>query len=367
MRRALELAARGIGHVEPNPAVGAIVVDEGRGLLGEGYHQSFGQPHAEIIALAQAEEHSQGASLFVTLEPCCHHGKTPPCTSAVIDAGIQKVVVGIQDPSPHADGNGIAQLQAAGIEVEVGLLEDAVSRLNAPFVKLATRKIPFVLGKWAMTLDGKIASKSGSSRWISSKPSREIVHRLRGRMDAIVVGITTALADDPLLTARPAGPRVATRIVLDSECRLPVGSQLARTVDQAPLLVVASNEALIKNVRRLKDAGVEVLQLSPPDTTDLDSKTDNRRLDLEALLSLLGERGMTNVLVEGGGELLGSFFDQKLIDELHVFIAQKIVGGRSARTPIAGIGHETISQLPQLRHPEIEIVDGDVYIHGMLC
>ena len=228
MGRAIELASCGIGRVEPNPAVGAVIVDAELNLIAEGYHERFGGPHAEINALHQAGELPETATMFVTLEPCCHQGKTPPCTSALIDAGIKKVVIGMQDAAPHVDGRGIAQLKSAGIDTEVGLLQDQIRRLNAPFIKLVTTGMPYVHAKWAMTLDGKIASRTGHSKWISNSMSREVVHRLRGRMDAVLIGSGTASADDPLLTARPDGPRAAARIVLDSQAKLPINAPVER-------------------------------------------------------------------------------------------------------------------------------------------
>ncbi len=229
MARALELAARGIGSVEPNPPVGAVLVDDEGNLIAEGWHQRFGGLHAEIEAIAQAEDRTRGATLFVSLEPCCHQGKTGPCTEAIARAGIRKVVVALRDPFPQVDGKGIERLLSLGIEVEVGLLAQEAAHLAAPFLKLVTAARPWVHAKWAMSLDGKIATHSGDSRWISNDASRAIVHRLRGRMDAIVVGAGTALCDDPLLAARPPGPRVATRIVVDSQARLPITSQLVLT------------------------------------------------------------------------------------------------------------------------------------------
>ncbi|HID21256.1 MAG TPA: bifunctional diaminohydroxyphosphoribosylaminopyrimidine deaminase/5-amino-6-(5-phosphoribosylamino)uracil reductase RibD, partial [Planctomycetaceae bacterium] len=314
MRRAIELARLGIGSVEPNPAVGAVVVDAHLRLAGEGYHRAYGQEHAEVAALAACSAIPADATLFVTLEPCCHHGKTPPCTDAIIRAGIRRVVVGLLDPSPHANGQGVARLRAAGVDVEVGLLEDEVRRLNAPFLKLTTTGLPYVHAKWAMTLDGKTATRTGRSRWVSNESSRRIVHQLRGRMDAILVGIGTVEADDPLLTARPAGHRVATRVVFDSRARLPLQSQLVRTLSEAPLLIAAGGDAPAENIERLRSAGIEVLQIAARSPG-----IGSTRPDPLPVLRELGGRRMTNVMIEGGARLLGSFFDQQLIDEIHVF------------------------------------------------
>src|SRR5581483_10404701 len=235
MARALELAELGRGYVEPNPLVGCIVV-QGAEVIGEGWHRRFGGPHAEIDALAVAGHRAKGGTLVVTLEPCCHWGKTPPCTKAVIAAGIRRVVVAQRDPFPAVSGGGIDELRAAGIEVEVGVREDEARILNAPYLKLLETGRPWIIAKWAMSLDGKLATRTGHSQWISGDKSRRVAHAMRGRVDAVLVGRGTVEADDPLLTARPVGPRVATRIVLDSRATLSSDSQLVRTVEAAPVL-----------------------------------------------------------------------------------------------------------------------------------
>lgn len=355
MRRALGLAERGQGFVEPNPAVGAVIVDDSGQILGEGWHQKFGGPHAEIHALAAAGSAARGATMFVTMEPCCHFGKTPPCSKAVIAAGIRKVIVATRDPAPHVDGGGIEELRQAGIEVEVGLLERQANRLVAPFVQLATRRLPWIHGKWAMTLDGKIASRTGRSQWISNEASRATVHRLRGRMDAILVGIGTVLADDPLLTARPAGPRLATRIVIDSKARIPVDSQLMQTCSQSPVLIITTPQASPGPCDALRAAGAEVLIV--------DSNSDGHP-DLGLVATALGQRQLTNVLVEGGSQILGAFFDAGLFDEVHVFIAPKLVGGSDAKGPVAGCGMDSIPVQSSLEEPTIELLDGDIYLRG---
>ncbi len=357
MRRALDLAVRGQGRVEPNPAVGAVVVDDAGQILGEGWHQAYGGPHAEVHALAAAGPATRGATLFVTLEPCCHFGKTPPCSQAVIAAGIRRVFVAMRDPAPHVDGGGLRELRSAGIEVEVGLLEHEAKRLVAPFVQLMTQGRPWFHAKWAMSLDGKIASHTGHSQWITNDASRAIVHRLRGRMDAVLVGIGTALADDPLLTPRPAGLRVATRIVIDSNARLPVESQLARTVSQAPVLVITTPHAPKDRCDLLRQAGVEILVIEA-DAAGHPS--------LEAVASELGRRRLTNVLVEGGSGMLGAFFDAGLIDEVHAFIAPKLVGGATALTPLSGRGLDFVPQAASLDAPSVELLEGDIYLHGPL-
>lgn len=361
MRRAIDLARQGAGFVEPNPMVGAVIVDDELQLVAEGWHEQFGGPHAEVNAMARAGLMARGATLFVTLEPCCHFGKTPPCVDAVIAAGLRKVVIGMQDPFAEVAGRGIQRLREANIEVDVGLLGAQVRRLAAPFCKLVERKLPYVHAKWAMTLDGRIASRTGTSQWISNAASRARVHQLRGRMDAILVGVGTAIADDPLLTARPPGPRIATRVVFDSRARLSVESQLVKTIDQAPLLVVTGPQAASENIARLKEQGAEIFQCGPEQ-----SGPCGIRPSPMAVLAELGRRRMTNVLFEGGSELLGTVFDLQLVDELHAFACPKLLGGAAAKSPLAGAGRAAPSDVPDVIDPEIELLDGDVYIHGPL-
>jgi diaminohydroxyphosphoribosylaminopyrimidine deaminase / 5-amino-6-(5-phosphoribosylamino)uracil reductase len=355
MDRALELAVRGQGAVEPNPLVGCVIA-RGDRLVGEGWHTRFGGPHAEIEALRAAGAAAAGATLYVTLEPCCHHGKTPPCTDAVIRAAVGRVVVAQRDPFPPVAGRGLAQLREAGIPVDLGLFEREALALNAPYLKLIRTGRPWVLAKWAMTLDGKLATRTGHSRWISNPASRSCVHRLRGRVDAILVGRRTAELDDPLLTARPPGPRVATRIVVDSLARLALDSQLVRTAREVPVLVAAGPQAGAQACRRLQEAGCEVWT----------SAADDANERLQDLLDELGRRRMTNVLVEGGGQLLGSLLDGGEIDEVHVFLAAKLAGGRDAPTPMGGAGVEQMSLAWQMPSPIVERLDDDVYVHGRL-
>jgi len=360
MSRACELAMLGQGSVEPNPPVGCVIV-RGDKILAEGYHTGFGQSHAEVTALekipAGEKDELKQASLYVTLEPCCHHGKTPPCTEAILQSGIGRVVIAIPDPSPNVAGKGIEQLRKAGIKVEVGVSEDLVRQHLGPYLKFVEQGLPWIIAKWAMTLDGKIATRTTDSRWISTKESRRIAHELRGRVDGIMVGINTALADDPLLTARPAGPRTATRIVLDSTARLPVDSQLVRSVDQAPTLVLVGPQANEANARCLKNAGVELFYSTAPSPEDR----------LRELLEELGRRDMTTLLVEGGGAVLGSLFDSGSIDEVHAFIAPIIVGGTNAPTAVAGNGAIRISDASRLEDVTWRTIGSDQYVHGLVA
>lgn len=357
MARALELAALGRGGAEPNPLVGCVIA-RGAELIGEGYHKKFGGPHAEIEALRVAGERARGATAYVTLEPCCHFGKTPPCTQSLIAAGVARVVAAMRDPFPKVAGGGIAELRTAGIDVEVGLLEAEALRLNAPYLKLLATGRPWIIAKWAMTLDGKIAAHSGDSRWISGEASREIVHGLRGRVDAIIVGAGTAKADDPQLTARGAGSaapaRTAVRIVVDDRASLDLECKLATTAREIPVVVAAAANASPIYISQLRDVGCEVLLL--------DGAT--RRERLLALLDELGRRRLTNILVEGGSSLLGELFDAGQIDEAAVFIAPKLIGGRDAPSPIGGTGFTRMAEALELESPTKMFVGDDVFITG---
>ena len=354
MQRALRLAERGLGFVEPNPMVGCVAVRDGQ-VVGEGWHQRFGTAHAEVNALADAGD-CAGATLYVTLEPCCHTGKTPPCTRAVIEAGIRRVVIGTRDPSDKVSGKGMQQLRDAGIELSVGVCEADARQLIAPFRKLTVHKRPWLIAKWAMTLDGKIATVSHDSRWISNTKSREIVHQIRGRVDAIMVGSGTAAADDPLLTARPEGPRAAARIVVDSLASISESSQLVQTAGEQPVIIFVGPDAERDKIDRLVAAGCEIVVQRHADRAER----------LVSVLDELGRREMTNVLCEGGSELFGSLFDRRLIDEVHVFMAPKLIGGAAALSPIGGSGWGDMSGCPQLESASIESVDGDVYVHGFV-
>jgi diaminohydroxyphosphoribosylaminopyrimidine deaminase / 5-amino-6-(5-phosphoribosylamino)uracil reductase len=362
MSRALELAARGIGSVEPNPPVGAVLVDDSLNLIAEGWHQRFGGPHAEIEAITQAGQSARGSTLFVTLEPCCHHGKTGPCSDAIAKAGIKRVVVALGDPFPEVDGKGIERLRSLGVDVELGLHSKEAAHLVAPFIKLVTMGQPWVHAKWAMSLDGKIATHTGDSRWISSDASRTIVHRLRGRMDAILVGVGTALRDDPLLTARPAGPRVATRIVVDSAARIPLDSQLVQTARDVPLLIATTPAAPPDNIRHLEKSGVEVAFFPSQLESTLPHVAGT--IDLKNLLDELGRRRFTNVLVEGGSRLFGSLYDGDFVDESHVFVAPKILGGAHAPSAVAGLGSSSVDAVAALESVVVEKVSDDVYINA---
>ena len=355
MRLACAVSRRAQGHAEPNPTVGCVIAMDGQ-VIAKGWTQTYGSDHAEVHAIQQAAgQDLSAATMYVTLEPCCHQGKTPPCTKAIIESGIKRVAVGVQDPFPLVAGQGIAALRNAGIEVSVGIAQQEARESLAPFLKVQATKRPWVIAKWAMSLDGKIATASGDSKWISSEASREVVHELRGRMDAIMVGIGTALADDPMLTARPAGTRAALRVVVDSKCRLPATSQLARTAHDIPALVVVGPDADAANVATLSGMGVEILPCA--------ATTHAERLS--QLLDELGSRNITNILVEGGADLLGGLLDAGHIDEAHVFVAPKLVGG--PMSAVRGSGVQVIAQSLQLKAIQYKQLDQDIYIYGQIA
>lgn len=342
MRHALALARRGFGRVEPNPQVGAVLTTADGRLIADGCHQECGGPHAEVHALRAAAEQARGATLYVTLEPCCHHGRTPPCSDAVLAAGVRRVVVGCVDPAPHVAGRGLQQLRDAGLQVDVGVCRGEAEALIAPFVRLQLQQRPWVHAKWAMTLDGRIAARTGHSQWISGTESRAYVHQLRSCMEAIVTGAGTVRTDNPRLTVRMpttdgsafcSGGRTPLRVVLDARgTAVQRGSALITTLPEAPVLVCVGSACAQSECDRLAELGVEVFRAGE----------GLNGVDLQSVLAELGRRGMTHVLLESGPRLLGSFFDAGLLDELHVFVAPKLVGGAAALSPVGGRGLDEI-------------------------
>jgi diaminohydroxyphosphoribosylaminopyrimidine deaminase / 5-amino-6-(5-phosphoribosylamino)uracil reductase len=325
MRRALELAARGLGEANPNPVVGCVVARSGR-VVGEGFHSRAGGSHAEVVALRQAGRRAQGATLYVTLEPCAHQGRTPPCAPLVRDAGIARVVAALRDPNPLVAGRGLSLLRRSGIAVETGLLAAESARLDERFLAWARLGRPFVLLKAALTLDGRIATASGRSKWLTSPAERRQARWLRRLHDAVLVGVGTALADDPLLLPSPRTRRPFTRVVLDSRLRLPATGRLARTATgRAPVLVVSCDAPPARR-RALETAGVEVITVSG----------EKGRVFLPAALEALSARGLTSLMVEGGGEVLGSFLAARLVDQVALFRAPLLLGGRGSRPAFAG-------------------------------
>jgi len=356
--RAIELAGRARGQTSPNPMVGAVLVKDGR-VIGEGVTQPPGEAHAERMALAESHEDPTGATLYVSLEPCCHHGRTPPCTEAILEAGIARVVIASDDPSTKAAGRGPGILRDEGVEVvwvdgEVG---QAARLLNQPFRKHARTGRPLVVFKSAMTLDGKVATVTGASQWISGEASRARAHRWRAESDAVAVGIGTALVDDPRLTARIDGvARQPRRIVFDSEARLPLDSQLVRGAAEVPVTVVCSRAAARTSVQALESAGAEVIVATG----------ENERARAESALDELGARDVQSLLLEGGPHLAGAFLEAGEIDEARMFVAPLMIGGREASTAVEGIGIERIAAAPRALHVDVERIEDDVLIVARL-
>jgi diaminohydroxyphosphoribosylaminopyrimidine deaminase / 5-amino-6-(5-phosphoribosylamino)uracil reductase len=358
LQRTIELAARARGHTSPNPLVGAVVV-KGDRTIGEGWHAGAGLPHAEREALDACTESTAGATLYVSLEPCAHHGRTPPCTDAIVEAGIARVVVASDDPTPKASGRGLGVLRDEGVEVELldGELSHAARLLNQAFRKHARTGRPLVVLKSAMTLDGKVATRTGDSRWISGESSRARTHRWRAESDAVAVGIGTALLDDPLLTARIEGvTRQPRRVVFDSEARLPLASRLVAGVADVPVVVVCSRAAKRTAIEALEAAGVDVITTSGA----------NEAARVASALDELGARDVQSILVEGGPHLAGAFLEAGEVDEARMFVAPLLAGGREARTAIEGQGIEEISAAARAIATEVERIDDDVLISARL-
>ena len=353
MRRAIELAERGVGFTNPNPMVGAVIVKGGK-VIGEGWHERCGEWHAERNAFRNCTVPAEGATMYVTLEPCCHYGKTPPCTEAIIEHGIARVVVGMEDPNPLVAGKGIALLREAGIEVVCGVEEEALREQNRVFLKYISTKLPWVAMKTAMTLDGKIATRTGDSKWITGAEARAYVHELRHRFMAIVVGIGTAVADDPLLNCRieGRGVRQPIRVVVDSNARLSLDSQLVKTAGEYRTIVAHTRFAPEESVKALREAGVEMLLC----------KEKEGLVDVRNLLELLGQSGIDSILLEGGGSLNYTFLAEGLADELYAFIAPKIVGGMNAKTPVEGAGMEKMADAINLELENVLNIGHDVLL-----
>lgn len=354
MQRALGLARRALGSVSPNPAVGAVLVRDGV-VVGEGWTQPPGQAHAEIVALRQAGPRASGATLYVTLEPCDHYGRTPPCSLAVIQAGVAEVHASMLDPNPLVAGKGLERLRAAGIAVHVGEGEQEAREIMEAYLKWIVTRFPFVTAKFAMSLDGKIATTSGDSRWITGPESRRYVHELRAASDAILVGVNTVLADDPQLTARDeqgqALPRQPLRVVLDSQARTPPTARMLREAGRTLVAVARPDPAA---ALALACAGAEIEPAPADDGT----------VAVGVLLQRLGQRQVTSVLVEGGGTVLGTLFDQRLVDKVVAFVAPIIIGGRRSPSPVAGAGVERIADALRLKDVRVRRFGQDVAIIG---
>ena len=355
MRQALDLARNGRGRTSPNPVVGAVIVKD-EVIVGRGWHQKAGTAHAEIHALAEAGSAAKNATIYVTLEPCCHQGRTGPCTEAILAAGIERVVVAMVDPNPLVAGCGISQLRERGLTVDTGVLSDEAAQLNAPFIKWISCSMPFVTMKSGISLDGKIATQTGESRWITGAESRLEVHRMRNMSDAIITGIGTVLADDPELTTRlPEGGKSPVRVVLDRMARTPVGAKILN-IQAAPTIIAVSAASPQERRDALAAAGAEVLIV--PETEG--------KLDLAFLLRSLGQRCLTNVMVEAGGSLNSSFLFGNYVDKVVLFIAPKIIGGSGAPGPYGGTGCGALSEAVELEDMIVRHLGEDLMVEGFV-
>ena len=339
MRRAIELAKKGSGHVNPNPLVGAVIVRDGE-IIGEGYHECYGQLHAERNAIANAKKRGnslEGSTIYVTLEPCCHYGKTPPCTEAIIEEKIAKVVVGSDDPNPLVSGKGFQMLREKGIEVIPHFLKEECDAINHVFFHYIRTGTPYVAMKYAMTMDGKIACYTGDSKWVTGEKSRAHVQTLRNHYKGIMAGIGTVLADDPMLNCRIEGGRDPIRIITDSHLRIPMDSQLVRTAGQQPLIVACLPDADEEKAAQLQEKGVEVLRIPGVTTADI-TEEQKEVISLPVLMKELGARKIDGILLEGGGQLNESALQAGIVDRIYCYIAPKIFGGAQAKTPVEGQG-----------------------------
>lgn len=356
MKRAIELAKQGVGWTAPNPLVGAVVVKNGR-VIGEGYHRKYGELHAERNALAACTEDPAGATLYVTLEPCCHYGKTPPCTEIIIEKKIAKVVIGSRDPNPKVAGKGARILREHGIEVVEDYMREACDALNPVFFHYITTKTPYVVLKFAMTLDGKIATRTGASKWITGEAARNHVHQLRGRYAGILAGIGTVLADDPMLNCRIDGAHQPLRMILDSHLRIPMGSRLVRSAKEYPLLIVCNEstrdrEEGTSRIQKLEEAGAKVWTLPEK----------NGHPDLNVLMQRLGEEKIDSVLIEGGGTVNEAALKAHIVHHVYAYIAPKIFGGEDAKTPVEGSGIRLPQECANLRLAKITVLLNDMLL-----
>lgn len=352
MQTALELAKKGCGFTNPNPMVGAVIVKDGQ-IIGQGYHEKYGEPHAERNALAYCTASAKGATLYVTLEPCCHYGKTPPCTEAIIESGIQKVVIGSKDPNPLVAGKGIALLRKHGIEVLEGVLEPACNRLNEVFFHYIKTKTPYIVMKYAMTMDGKIATYTGKSKWITGEIARQRVHQDRHRYAAIMVGVGTVLKDDPLLTCRMENGKNPIRIICDTNLRTPLHSQIVITAKNIPTIIATACEHTDRHQAYI-DAGCSIITVSKSD----------KQIDLNELMRKLGEAKIDSTLLEGGSTLNWSALRSGLVNKVQAYIAPKLFGGMDAKTPVAGVGVENPGNAFMLSNSTVTVLGDDILIES---
>ena len=352
MRRAIVLAERGAGWTSPNPMVGAVIVKDGR-IIGEGWHRRYGEAHAERNALQSCTESPVGSVLYVTLEPCCHHGKQPPCTDAILEAGIRRVAVGSGDPNPLVAGKGVELLRAHGVTVDTGVLKEECDALNPVFFHFIQTKRPYVVMKYAMTMDGKIATRTGDSRWITGEAARQRVHQDRHRYSAIMAGVGTVLADDPLLTCRMEGGKNPVRIICDSHLRMPPDSRVVLTAREVPTILAAAAPPPERR-KALEDAGCQVWDLPGPEG----------RVDLNALMDRLGAQDIDSVLLEGGGTLNWAALHSGIVQKVQTYIAPKLFGGTAAKSPIAGLGVETPAQAVRLVRTTVTQIGEDFLLES---
>ncbi len=350
MRMALKLAQRGIGSVEPNPAVGAVIVKGGQ-VIGRGWHRKFGGPHAEINALKNCKRSPAGATMYVTLEPCCHYGKTPPCTKAIIKAGIKKIIAATKDPTKKVNGKGFRILKKAGIEIKTGICKKEAEELNAPFFKFARTKRPWVIIKWAQSKDGFLA-RADKKRWITGAKSRNDAHKLRRKVQAILVGINTILEDDPLLTVRPNIERQPVRVVLDSKLRIPIDCKLIKTTQKTPVIVFATNKNN-KKTPQLRKKGVEIIR----------TKTVGGKCNIEVVLMELSKRNIQQILVEGGREVITSFLKQKLADEIVVYTSNETIA-ENGKVKASQIMKKTYNRLRR-NYDDKKLFGKDIRLKGV--
>ncbi len=357
MLQAIQLAKQGEGWTNPNPMVGAVIVKNGR-IIGKGYHKKCGELHAERNAIASLTESAEGATIYVTLEPCCHYGKTPPCTEAIIEQKIKRVVIGSRDPNPKVSGKGIKMLQEAGIEVIEDFMREECDRLNPVFFHYITTKTPYVVMKYAMTLDGKIATKTGASKWITGEAARAEVQHMRHRYMGIMAGIGTVLADDPMLNVRVEGWKSPIRILCDSGLRIPLDGQIVKSAGKYRTIVAyADSENTEAKRKRLHEMGVETIWC--PD--------ENNQVDLKKLMRYLGEEGIDSILLEGGGTLNDSALRAGIVQEVQAFIAPKLFGGMNSKTPVEGIGVRFPSEAVKLKCTDICQIGEDIRITCQVC
>ena len=353
MRLAMQLAGNAIGRTSPNPLVGAVIVKDNR-VVGCGWHRKAGTPHAEVHALNQAGELAQGADVYVTLEPCAHYGKTPPCAKALVEAKVKNVYGGLLDVNPKVAGKGFKILEDAGIHVEYGFLQDELRKQNEVFFKWIEHKKPFVVLKAAMTLDGKIATATGQSKWITNETSRAYGYKLRDIYDGIMVGINTVIEDNPMLTARVDGGKNPIRIVVDSSLKIDINANVVQ--DKSAKTIIATTDKADKDkILKLQAQDVDVIVVD---------KDKNDKVDIEKLLDILGQQNICSILVEGGSTLSGSFVAKKLVDKVYFFIAPKIIGGKEAKTPVAGTGILNLQEALALKDIQIEKLEEDILIIG---